>query len=257
MSVSRLISSRKTLRTLLVPAILLATTGSVMGYFAMEMSRHIAETSTEDDSPAALHHRRDWVMAQLVAAGVTPEALAASGVPGNSIGSIIDAACEYSEDHGRGLATAQESVAAANSQARQAATPGLASVANSEPMSRQQTVAAGSSANAALAAEREAFLAAALAPISQTARITLDRLIAHKHWDLPVEFRSLELTEGQRLELRDALTVTRQHAAAGAQVDSRISELVASRRSAASAVKANLDANLAAVQAAWTQEQVR
>lgn len=266
-SITRVLSSRKTLRRLLVPTVCLAVTGTAMGFFAMDLVRSYSlETETAAERPAPIYERRPWVVAQLTTAGVTPEVLAAAGVPGATVGALVDAASEYCEDHGQALLNAQQALATANSQLRRAQTPSSAvqppagnAPAQLQSVDLQTAQAAVAAATVTMDSERRAFLAAALQPLAEDARATLLDIVAHRHWDIPVEYKTLQLTETERLALRDELTAIRQQQADEHQSPrgTAMARPAAHSNDAASVARAHLDANLASVQAAWAQAQVQ
>lgn len=93
----------------------------------------------------------------------------------------------------------------------------------------------------------------ATAALSTTQRATLATIRSNRRWDLPTEFLVINRPEAQWVELRNCLANERIAAALGEDPDPQAQAALAAFRSnpLVAAAKANLDANLAVVTAAW------
>lgn len=97
---------------------------------------------------------------------------------------------------------------------------------------------------------------AGTATLSQAQRDTLTAIRGNSDWDRPTEFLVTNHTEADWVELRDCLANERIAAAEGEDPDAGAQTILTAYRNDASvsSAKANLDANLGVVTAAWEQE---
>ena len=101
----------------------------------------------------------------------------------------------------------------------------------------------------------DGFFTAATADLGQTQKDTLTALRGNGDWDRPTEFLVLSHTDADWVELRDCLANERIAADQGEDPDPDAQTTLSDYRNAAAvtAAKANLDANLAVIAAAWDQ----
>lgn len=99
------------------------------------------------------------------------------------------------------------------------------------------------------------FFTAATADLGQTQKDTLTAIKGNSDWDRPAEFLVVNRTQAQWVELRECLANERIATDQGEDPDPDAQTTLSDYRSAApvAAAKANLDANLAVITAAWDQ----
>ncbi|MCH8342426.1 MAG: hypothetical protein IH983_00375 [Planctomycetes bacterium] len=99
------------------------------------------------------------------------------------------------------------------------------------------------------------LLTSATASLNASQQNTLAAIRGNRNWDLPIEFLTVDRTEPQWVQLRDALANERISAKLGQQPDPEAQALLLQLRGnpLVATAKANLDANLAVVTAAWEQ----
>lgn len=99
------------------------------------------------------------------------------------------------------------------------------------------------------------FFTAATADLGQAQQDTLTAIRGNSDWDRPTEFLVLSHTDVDWVELRECLANERIAADQGEEPDPDAQTTLSDFRSAApvAAAKANLDANLAVIAAAWDQ----
>jgi hypothetical protein len=95
---------------------------------------------------------------------------------------------------------------------------------------------------------------AATEDLSAQVQTTLTTIRANADWELPVEFLTVNRTEAQWIQLRDALAAERISQKRNYELESDVSAFLAEARSnpSVSTAAANLQANSVAVHAAWT-----
>lgn len=99
------------------------------------------------------------------------------------------------------------------------------------------------------------LLTSAAASLSASQQSTLAAIRGNRNWDLPIEFLTVDRTEAQWVQLRDALANERISAKLGQQPDPEAQALLQQLRGnpTVATAKANLDANLTVVTTAWEQ----
>ncbi|MEE8153796.1 MAG: hypothetical protein V3T53_02425 [Phycisphaerales bacterium] len=99
------------------------------------------------------------------------------------------------------------------------------------------------------------FFTAATASLGQAQKDTLTAVRGNSDWDRPTEFLVLNHTDADWVELRECLANERIAADQGEEPDPDAQTTLSDYRSATpvAAAKANLDANLAVIAAAWDQ----
>ena len=99
------------------------------------------------------------------------------------------------------------------------------------------------------------LLSCAAASLSESQQSTLAAIRGNRNWDLPIEFLTVDRTEAQWVQLREALANERISAKLGQQPDPEAQALLQQLRGnpLVATAKANLDANLTVVTVAWEQ----
>jgi hypothetical protein len=196
------------------------------------------------------------VVEGLIRAGLEPEGLAAAGLAGAAVNAVIINAQQYLIDHQVDLDLADASLAQARQQSdglRRAIQSGTATEEqiNAYPAAEASLALAQSQRHNAL----DGIFNAASAALPPNQRATLAAIRTNRWWDLPVEFLVLDRPEPQWVQLRDALANERISADLEEPPDPEAQAWLSQCRSAplVAAARANLDANLATVNAAWNQ----
>ncbi|MCH8151434.1 MAG: hypothetical protein IH830_03560 [Planctomycetes bacterium] len=99
------------------------------------------------------------------------------------------------------------------------------------------------------------LLTSATASLSASQQNTLAAIRGNRNWDLPIELLTVDRTEAQWVQLREALANERISAKLGEEPDPEAQALLQQLRGnpLVATAKANLDANLAVVTTAWEQ----
>ena len=191
----------------------------------------------------------------LLRAGLGAEALAAAGVTSGEVaGTVADVEASDAALNGD-LATADGALASAKATAA-----ALRKVVKSGSATEQEKAdylsakAAVLSAEAAVDAVLEELFDSGTADLSAAEKATLATLQANVHRrKFAIELRVVSRTAEQWLDLGHALDHEKVCIEDGEEVHADVASLLATARSAAAVAqaKANLDANLASVQAAW------
>jgi hypothetical protein len=117
----------------------------------------------------------------------------------------------------------------------------------------QQASAQLATATAARKAALDEIFTAGIAGLPSEQRTTLTMIRANSSWKLPVQYLTVNRSEADWVKLRDYLDARRIYQADGEDVPAEITTFLASVESniAVSKAKADLDAGLPLVQAAW------
>jgi len=185
--------------------------------------------------------------------GLTPERLAAAGASSGVVNAVLNAAAEDLGD-----CNALDSADATYSTAR-GARDTLERLVKSG-LGTEEDVTALASAEAALtaaAAARDSILASAraagAAELTSAQQATLTSLLSNCDRRLPIEFLVLDLEAADWLTLRNALDDEKAAPKLGLEPNAELQSFLTTKRAVAAVAtaKANLDSNLAAIQAAW------
>ena len=191
----------------------------------------------------------------LIRAGIDAKALAASGVSGQSVAGVTQAASAHIALHADALANAD----AAYATARRESDRLLRLIQSGK--ATQEDVYAYATHKAALdtaTAQRESVLTAifnaATANLTEQNRTVLTKIRANKHWSLPTEFLTVDRTEQEWVNVRSALANERISLAAGETPDADWQASLATWRTdpAVAAAKTGLETNLSSVTTAFT-----
>lgn len=100
-----------------------------------------------------------------------------------------------------------------------------------------------------------ALLTSAAASLNASQQDTLAAIRGNRNWDLPIEFLTVDRTEAQWVQLREALANERISAKLGEEPDPEAQALLLQLRGnpLVATAKANLDANLTVITVAWEQ----
>lgn len=193
---------------------------------------------------------------QLLAAGLTPEVLAAAGVRAEQAAAMIASGREYLLAHQAELDAAERAVGEARRRATELVRrnqPG-AGQTPAPGMDSAQIASELASAVAARAQVRSALRAAACADLSASTRDTINVLLAGSGQEgIPTKFRVVSRSESEWLALREDLTHLRQAQKAGVEPDSQIRVRVLDAESdpAVIAAQQGIEANLSALETAF------
>ena len=182
------------------------------------------------------------------------EALAAAGVSAAEVPGVVTALEESDEAQSGALATADAAWAAARQEADRLSR--IVRAGNSTPQDVTDLTAAKEalvSATAARDAVLDALFDAGTGVLSAGEQAVLAEVRANRRWKLSMEFLVISRTEAQWVELRDNLMAEKVCAKMGDTLDSEVVQALSAARAQTdvAAAKALLDANLAAVRAAW------
>lgn len=190
----------------------------------------------------------------LLRVGLGPEAIAASSVASTSVADMVTDLQQSSPAQGNELALADAAYATARQERdalRRLVRSGQATPAQVLELAQaQQTLDTATTARQAVL---DALFTAATSDLSTAQKDVLAEIRANARWKLPTEFLVIERTQPQWIQLRDLLMEEKICAKIGDTMDpASVTALAALRAAPAVATaKAQLDANLAAVQAAW------
>jgi hypothetical protein len=188
----------------------------------------------------------------LVRAGLSPEALTAAGVSTQSLSGIATAAKDILSSQPLAPFDSAVGEARAAHDARQRKIQsGLAS--QEEISGYAQLVQTLATVESNRAAAIAAVFNAATANLTTQQRALLTTIEGNKGWHLPTEFLTVNRTEAEWVELRDALTNERVCAKNGEAPNAACQTLLATKRANATvaASKAALDANLSSMSSTW------
>jgi hypothetical protein len=182
------------------------------------------------------------------------EALAAAGVSAAEVPGVVTALEESDEAQSGALATADAAWAAARQEADRLSR--IVRAGNSTPQDVTDLTAAKEAfagATAARDAVLDALFDAGTGVLSAGEQAVLAEVRANRRWKLSMEFLVISRTEAQWVELRDNLMAEKVCAKIGDTLDSEVVQALSAARAQTdvAAAKALLDANLAAVRAAW------
>jgi hypothetical protein len=186
--------------------------------------------------------------------GLGPEPLAAAGVNAAQTRALVEAARLYLIDHQVDLNLADAAFASAkreHSRLERLVRSGTGTDDDVTALAQARVLLAN--ARAQRAAELGALLDAATAGLSGQRRAALDSFSANAPWKQPIEFLAVDRDQQDWVALREALANERIAAKRQEAPDAGAQALLQQLRAdpAVSAARANLDANLLAVTAAW------
>jgi hypothetical protein len=190
----------------------------------------------------------------LIRAGLDPDALAAAGVSGNQAAGVVDAfEAAMAADPAR-LATADAGYAsakAASDQLRRLIQSGRGD--QGDVTKYQAAMSSLQTAEASRQSALDDWFDAATTGLTQGQVATLVTIKGNRDWKLDIEFLTVDRSEPEWVQLRDALAHERVAAKYGESVDPGVQSFLATARSNASvsASKTACAANLSAVTASW------
>lgn len=192
----------------------------------------------------------------LTRAGLEPKALTAAGVSPSAASTVVDNVFNYMVEHPGALSSADQ----AFGQAR-ASCEALEGIIQSGKGTPQQVAdynaakAARLQAQADQAAALNALATAGTANLSDSQKAVLAKIRGNGGWDVPTEFQSVDRTEAQWVQLRNALVHERIAAKKGESVDADVQALLSQARgdSTVAIAAANLGTNLVQVETSWEQ----
>ncbi len=186
--------------------------------------------------------------------GVTPEAIACAGGTAGSVVQIESQLVEASGLIGE-LWSAVEADDAAVGSYREIALRSWAEPSHPDDV---QIVSGVAAAHAAAEAARANVRTAAVASLPDAPRAALLRHIANAHWRVPTEFKVLEGDVAFWSDVQSAIIAERRAQRLGLPLAAEHASLLSSIRSdpAVQLAKAGLDANLAAISAAFVETDV-
>jgi len=190
----------------------------------------------------------------LIRAGLDPDALAAAGVSGNQASGLVDAFEAAMAAEPARLATADASYRSAKVTSDQLRRLIQSGRGDQQDVSNYQTAMSGlQSAEADRKSALDDWFDAGTAGLGLAQVATLQTLRGNRDWKLDIEFLTVDRTEAEWVQLRDALTHERVAAKYGENVDPGVQSFLAAARSNAtvSAATTSFSANLSAVKASW------
>lgn len=193
----------------------------------------------------------------LRSAGITPDALAASGVTGPQTTALFEDAFTHLTEALPALQAAQAALTTARQEVEDLERVVIAGLSTQE---QRTALAAARTALASATASRAAALnelfAAATADLAPERVAALTTISANSAaWEQPVQYLVVERPEAERVEFREAIAAVRIATDNGEDPDQTSLNLVNTWNAdgAVAAATTSLNANLAAVNAAWAQ----
>ena len=190
----------------------------------------------------------------ILRAGISPEFLAASGASSGAVNTVINAVAEEFGD-----LSALEAADSAFTAARQAhadlerlVKSGLGDEGDATALAAAVTTM--NSAKSALDTLLAGARAAGVAELTTPQQATYTSLCANRDRRMPTEFLVLDLDSADWIKLRDALNDEKAAPKLGLDPNAELQSFLSAKRadSAVAAAKTSLDANLTAIQTAWT-----
>ena len=183
--------------------------------------------------------------------GLGPEALAAAGASAGQTTALVEAARGYLIDHQGDLDLADAAAKRERDRLERLVRSGTGTGDDVTALAQARVLLAN--ARAQRAAKLGALLDAATAGLSGQRRAALDSFSANAPWKQPIEFLAVDRDQQEWVALREALANERIAAKRQEAPDAGAQALLQQLRAdpAVSAARANLDANLLAVTAAW------
>lgn len=193
----------------------------------------------------------------LLRAGLGPEALTAAGLSGGNATTVVGDLRTYMTDNAGVLDSADASYASAKQSVDQLKQLIQGGQATNDDLTAYTTANSDlASARPQRSAVLDDFFTAGADSLSPAQKDTLTAIRGNSDWDRPTEFLLLSHTDADWVELRECLANERIAADQGEDSDPDAQTTLDQYRSAApvAVAKANLDANLGVVTAAWEQE---
>ena len=221
---------------------------AILALFAVFFALRYAPAISASRAPAA----SGSLAVALMRAGLGADALAAAGVGANSVGGLAQSAQTALANVSLAQLDAAYGTAkvAFDARARRVS----AGLASPEEITELATLTSAlEAAESARTAGIDALFAAVTASLTNTQRARLATIRANKAWKLPIELLTVERTEAEWIELRDALSNERITAKHGEATNQACQSLLAAARADATVAAAKVahDSNLAPVTAAW------
>lgn len=190
----------------------------------------------------------------LIRSGLDAAALAAAGVPANSVSSVLQAVATSINNDSSRLSNADNAYATARRDVDRLRALIESGKANQEDISAYQTASTSfATATTARQAALDAYFTAGAAVVTAGQRATLTTLRANRAYELPIEFLVVERSQQEWVNLRDALANERVEPEIGEEPDPGDQAALATWRAvnAVSAAKSSTDANLSAITTSW------
>lgn len=192
----------------------------------------------------------------LLRAGLGPEALTAAGLSGSNATTVVGDLRTYMTSNAGVLDSADASYASAKQSVDQLKRLIQSGQATNDDLTAYTTAKSDlASAQTQRSGVLDDFFTAGADSLSQAQKDTLTTIKGNSDWDRPTEFLVLSHTDADWVELRECLANERIAADQGEDPDPDAQATLSDYQSAApvAAAKANLDANLAVIAAAWDQ----
>ena len=193
----------------------------------------------------------------LLRAGLGPEALTAAGLSSSNATAVVGDLRTYMTNNPGVLDSADASYASPKQSVDQLKRLIQSGQATNDDLTAYTTAKSDlASAQTQRSAVLDDFFTAGVDSLSQAQKDTLTAIRGNRDWDRPTEFLVLSHTDADWVELRECLANERIAADQGEEPDPDAQTSLNGYRDdlAVSTAKANLDANLAVVTAAWEQE---
>lgn len=208
--------------------------------------------SSSNSSTTTPPAREPTVVAWLAGESIDATALAAVGASASETTALVTAAKAYLVDHGAALNAARSAVATAKKALRDAeAAPKSESSSAAAVEAARQTL---SEAQDAFDTARSAFRTAVLQGLSSDKRLLLDAVKRNRPTGLPLKYLVTDRSEAEAVRLRDALADRKIAEQREQEPSSTALSVIASADSdpAVATASVNLEMNLDAVRAAWS-----
>ncbi|MCI0630289.1 MAG: hypothetical protein L0Y44_06495 [Phycisphaerales bacterium] len=194
--------------------------------------------------------------AVLIRTGLEPKALATAGVSPSAAATVVDNVLAYLVDNPGPLQSADLALAQAQNVCEELERVIQAGIATAQQLTDFNS-AKGLRAQAQTdqANALQSVFAAGTANLSTSQKNILANVRANAKWELPVAYRTVERTEAQWVQLRDALDHERIALSDDTPVDADVQTLLSQVRSDSTVAMSisNLAVNLASVTSAWEQ----
>jgi hypothetical protein len=232
------------------PAIALLAIASVVLFFRLQ------SIESARVSAAILLPTPEEVASALIRAGLDPQALAAGGLSIGAVQTVVGNVEAFLAAHPGSLQFADSARAEARQQNDQLTRVVQSGTATEDQVNTLPTARAElAQAEAQLTSLLNEIFDTGTASLPQGQRATLIALRANRNWGLPVEFLVVDRSEPQWVQLRDCLANERISQELDESPDPEAQAWLAQYRAnpLVASAKANFDANLGSITAAWNQ----
>ena len=227
---------------------------SLLGLGSLGVIASSHNTSNNVPEPAFEPFADASVEVSLLRTGISPEALAAAGVPATSIPTVVADAVECTVTANDQLAPADADHAEARRNCEQLRRRVRSGLATSEEVTAcQAAITAAESATAARDTLLMSLCSDALAALTPTQRQTVETILSNRGQAVPTEFLTVSRSEAAWKQLKNDLGHERTYTKHGFEHDQTILDRLAATRAEPSVAtaKVNLDSTLASVRSYW------